>query len=208
MHARLTLLAGLVLIVLGVGSILSRAPARTARSNYIIAREPSVIRPHGRVCQAAETLPRDTSAIRVALKSLVGPRVTIEAMAHGRVLARGTRAAGWSGRAVSIPLSRRDAAAAVVTICLTLPPSGTAELAGVHTAAARAARMGGAPALGRFRIEYLTPGHSSWWSLATAVARRMGLGHFWPGSWIAPFLLALMLATASLGTWLLTRELP
>jgi hypothetical protein len=55
-------------------------------------------------------------------------------------------------------------------------------------------------------IEYLRRGSSSWWSLALAVARRMGLGRAWAGTWIV-LLVAIMMGSAiAIASWLTTRE--
>ncbi len=52
------------------------------------------------------------------------------------------------------------------------------------------------------RIEYLRPGPGSWWSLASAVARRMGLGRAPSGTWVALLPLALMSVAVALAAWL------
>src|SRR6202043_813748 len=54
-----------------------------------------------------------------------------------------------------------------------------------------------------FRVEYLRPGHSSWWSLASSVARRMGLGHAAAGTWIVFLLIALMITVVTLASRLI-----
>jgi hypothetical protein len=59
----------------------------------------------------------------------------------------------------------------------------------------------------RFRVEYLRVGHSSWLSLASSVAHRMGLGHAPSGTWIVFLLIALMITVAALASRLILREL-
>jgi hypothetical protein len=59
----------------------------------------------------------------------------------------------------------------------------------------------------RLRVEYLRPGNSSWWSLASGVAHRIGLGHAPSGTWIVFLLLALTIAIAALASRLVLREL-
>ena len=58
-----------------------------------------------------------------------------------------------------------------------------------------------------FRIEYLRAGRSSWWSLASSVAHRMGLGRAASGTWIVFLVIALMILVATLASRLVLREL-
>ena len=57
------------------------------------------------------------------------------------------------------------------------------------------------------RFEYLRPGSSSWWSLASSVAHRMGLGRSPAGTWIVFFLIAIMIAVAALASLMVLREM-
>jgi hypothetical protein len=71
-----------------------------------------------------------------------------------------------------------------------------------------AARGGeGEPLPGRIKIEYLRADHSSWWSAAQAVARRMGLGRAPTGTWIALLLTGLMGVVVVTASWLTLKEL-
>ncbi len=100
-------------------------------------------------------------------------------------------------------------AVAPVRICFKLGPSvETVQLGGSRTSAARAARgLTGQPLSGRFTIEYMSAGVSTWWSLARTVARHMGLGRAPAGSWVALLVLLAMVAAVTSGSWLLLREL-
>jgi len=56
-------------------------------------------------------------------------------------------------------------------------------------------------------IEYLRPGESSWWSLATSVARRMGLGRAETGTWVALLAILLMVAVGGAMSRVILKEL-
>jgi hypothetical protein len=144
-------------------------------------------------CQSPELLPRETSAIRLRVDAFLGPRVTLAVVAHGRVIAHGERGSGWTGGAVTIPVSPLSTARPGVDLCFALLLNGdeTAELVGEPTPAAHAARGTGGALPGRLRVEYMRLGRS-WWSLTPAVARRMGLGGAVSGAWSVILAVALM----------------
>ena len=77
---------------------------------------------------------------------------------------------------------------------------------GVPTAGASGAWTSAGPLPGRMAVEYLRPGRSSWWSLAPSVARRMGLGRAWAGTWVVLLAGSLMALAIALGSWLTIRE--
>ena len=116
---------------------------------------------------------------------------------RGRVVTSGELDAGWSGRGVSIPveLVRRPVSAA--EICLI---SNTAAkpiiIDGAPSSRDAEAQLNAQPLGGRLTIAYLGDGHASWLARARAVADHLSRGRAWSGAWIAPFLIALMLAVA------------
>ncbi len=59
---------------------------------------------------------------------------------------------------------------------------------------------------GRIAVEYVRAGSSSWWSLVPSVARRMGLGRAWAGTWVAAMVALLMVTGIVLASWLTLRE--
>jgi hypothetical protein len=226
LKARTALGAGLAVVAIALALVLSSSPPAVTRSgapvisSYNLGRskEPS------RICQAGEVLPRDTSAIRVWLEAVIGPRVEVQAISHGRVIARGTRGPGWTSGSVTVPISPRPRQASPVTVCTSFAkPSEPVGPVGVSTGAKvaatdrqgplghagkdRAASYREGPMSGRVVIEYLQPGKRSWWSLARTVARHMGLGHAGSGPLIPLLALALMLALAGVTTGLVLREL-
>lgn len=162
----------------------------------------------GSSCQGGESLPRGTSAIRLALEAAIGPSVEVEAFAGERPLTGGVRGSGWTGASVTVPVSPLGEAASNVTVCFALVHTRVpVSLLGMLTGRHGAARLGGQPLRGRVAVEYLRAGHASWLSLALPVARRMGLGRAVAGTWIALLVLALMLVLAVTVCRLVVREL-
>ena len=161
------------------------------------------------MCQPGESLPRETSALRLSLEATVGPRVAVELLVGSRRLDSGTRGSGWTAASVTVPVKPLGLAVSHVTLCFAIAATRVrVGMLGADTPRAQAARLVGGGALpGRVRVEYMRAGHASWLSLARSVARRMGLGRAVAGSWIALLALGLMLALAVAVAGLLLREL-
>jgi hypothetical protein len=188
---------------------LSQAPATVARSSTAAHESLGSIRRPIAACQADEVLPREVSAVRLGIGAFLGPRVTVEVLAQERAIARGERGSGWTGGTVTVPIGAEASARSGVEVCFAAALNGdeSAALSGVRTPTALAASGPGGPLRGRVRIEYLRAGASSWWSLAPSVARRMGLGHAWSGTWSVALVLALMAGVAALCIRLTLRTL-
>jgi hypothetical protein len=60
---------------------------------------------------------------------------------------------------------------------------------------------------GRIDIEYLGSGQGSWWSRLLPVARHMGLGRAFSGTWIVLLVAAMVAAVGALAGRLVLREL-
>jgi hypothetical protein len=211
----MALAAGLCLTAAAVAFVLSHAPPEVTRypSPMLDATELGSNTLGARICQAGETLPRGTTAIRVWLEAAIGPHVSAEAISGTHVVTHGVRGAGWTAGSVTIPVTRVTRRWSNVRVCVAFAQSR--ELVGlqiVQTASASAAtaRQGPLPSTrrqstaayregplpGRILVEYLRPGRESWWSLAVSVARRMGLGHAFSGPSVPLLAAALMLTVA------------
>jgi hypothetical protein len=208
MRVRIALVGGLALIAIAIGVTLSRAPVTVIASNSLHARSLFYTRGGGTRCQPGEVLPKGTSAIRVSLFANVGPRVAVAVRSGSRTLTHGEHQAGWGGdRTVTVPLTPLSRSVANASICITL--GRAIELiqidgqeVSVPTAHGRSHREP------RLRIEYLRAQRHSWWSQASSVARRMGLGRAPSGTWTVLLLLALMGAVTALSSWVLLRGAP
>jgi hypothetical protein len=207
----MALAAGLFSTAAAVAVVLSQAPPAVTRHPVPIldTAELGSSTLGSRICQAGETLPRGTTAIRVWLEAVIGPHVSADAISDAHLVTRGARDAGWTAGSVTIPVNRVTRRWSNVTVCVDVAQSR--ELVGMQIArtapgVAATDRQGplpgrtptyrNGPLPGRILVEYLQPGHASWWSLAASVARRMGLGHAFSGPAVPLLAVALMLLVA------------
>lgn len=191
---QITLGTGLIAGLAALGFTLSQSPLVVERVSTQARATIGDTSHRLSACQPGEALPARTSAIRLRAIAFLGPRVTVDVLAHGRVIAHGERGTGWTGGAVTVPVSSPATSTSGTSLCFTLFTNGDehVELAGARTTAAPDTQIDDGALHGRLGVEYLRPGSSSWFSLARAVARRMGLGRGWPGTWSVPLALALM----------------
>jgi hypothetical protein len=224
-NAAITFCVGIALMV-GVGAVvLTGSPPRVVRvggrvgivGNLILHRATRQIA----VCQPDETLPSHVSAIRLATLAFFGSPVRVVVYSGSLVLTEGSRGADWTGASATVPVKPVSHSTSRVTICFALAPNNEAILLwGVPTPLQRAAVFSHSPTLteaavasagrtlgGRVGVEYLAGGGSSWWSRLLTVARRMGLGRAFSGTWIALFVAALMVVVGALAVRLSLRDL-
>jgi hypothetical protein len=205
-----TLAVGLTLTAIAIGLTLTRSPLSVAATNGIPAEERlAVTTINAGACQANEVLPRGTSAIRISIQAFTGPRVKVKVLSGTHVLTSGELGSGWTGKGVLVPVRPVPSTTSNVKVCFALILKDEhVNISGRGTPPAVAARSEeGEALLGRVRIEYLRPGHSSWASLASMVARHMGLGHAWSGTWIVLLVATLTAGVAILSSALVLREL-
>jgi hypothetical protein len=159
------------------------------------------------VCQPEETIPEGTTAIRVSLLSLLGPRLKLVARAGGQAITTGELGYGWTGAVIAIPVARVESTYKHATVCISMAKrQQLINLRGFDTKFAPAVTEGNEVLPGRMRFEYLRPDKSSWLSLARPTARLMGLTVGGGGGIVfVPFLL--LLSVAALSSWLLRRNL-
>jgi hypothetical protein len=178
------------------------------------------------LCQTGETLPGGVSAIRVSLWGFFGAHVHLFLYQGSRLLAQGSRTADWTGSSVTVPVAPLSHSVSGVRVCVAVGPnSEPLNLLGTetsqqqsaialftktlvsHTALASVPAGDGVPAGGRLAIEYVRPAQGSWWSRILTVARHMGLGRAYSGTWIALLVFALMAGAFALAVRLTLREL-
>ncbi len=229
--ALVTFAVGIALLALVGALVLTQAPPRLQRlstpgvraigpegANLIGSTEGSLS-----ACQPGEVLPAGTSAIRVAIWGFFGARIHLAVFEGSRVLAAGSHSANWTGDTVTIPvrpLARRHSG---VDVCYALGPNSESQLLlGARTPHTKhpAILVEGSTQLSevtaatdrqqigaKLTIEYLAPGRSSWWSQLLTVARHMGLGRAFSGTWIALLVALMMAAVGVLAVQLAIREL-
>jgi hypothetical protein len=227
-NVKVTLAAGIALLVVVGVVTLTRSPPRVVRA---VAQEHVGRGERHRlglttsdiaICQAGEVLPRGVSGIRLSLRAFYGAQVHVVAYSGARVLATGARGADWTGQSVTVPVAPLDRASSHVKLCFAIGPnSEPVDILGAvasrrETAVALTSRrvtpasatVEGVPLEGRVGVEYLAAGTGSWWSRLSSVATHMGFGRAYSGAWIAFLVAALMAAVGVLAVRLAARELP
>jgi hypothetical protein len=124
-------------------------------------------------------------------------------------LTEGRRGPDWTGTSVTVPVKPLTYSTPDVTLCLNISPNSEGiYLFGRESAAASALTVpSGGHLAGRLQVDYLSTGKGSWWSRVLSVARHMGLGRAFSGTWIVVLIAALMLAVGGLAGRLTLREL-
>ncbi len=208
MRIKVALGAGLTLIAIAFALMLSHAPASTAVTSVPPENKLVTTEFDASACQHGETLPRDTSAIRLGLFADSSPEVSVQVYSGSHRIAAGHLARGWSGEGATVPVNEIPHAVSPVKVCFALEHViGAVHMLGRIASKAEATVGEGKPLSGRISIEYLQPGHSSWWSLAASVMRHMGFGHAASGAWDALFVIVLTGTALTLSSWLVVKEL-
>jgi hypothetical protein len=222
-NVKVTLAVGMALTIAAVAFALTRSPARVVRVNESEANTSlGVTQAEPAVCQANEVLPRGVSAIRLSIDAFFGSTVHLIAYDGSRVLTEGRRAPTWTGTSVTVPVKPVAHRTSHVKLCFALapndqlviipgrltPPREAAVAMRSNKLAPRVARSAELPLKGRVLVEYLAPGHGSWFSRVRAVARAMGIGHFVSGAWVALLAAVLMAAVSVLTVRVALREQP
>jgi hypothetical protein len=194
---------------IAVGVTLAQAPTTTIASDGIADEtEVAGTRSAAEACQTGETVPAGTTAIRLALAAELGPRVTVTVFSGATVVTRGTRGSGWTEASVTVPVRRVPRTTAAARVCFVLArPIETVAIFGQKTQTTGALSSGAQRLPGRVAIEYVRRGSTSWLSLVPSIARRMGLGHAWAGTWVVFVLVATMAFGLALCCRLVLREL-
>src|ERR1700684_907381 len=136
------------------------------------------------------------------------PRVTLAVLVAGRKVSSGAREAGWTSQTVTVPVKSLAESLPDVTVCASFSLRyGYISLLGEHTSRATAMRYRDRALAGRLLIEYLRPARRSWASMAVSIARRMGLGRAWSGTWVALLAVGMLIAVIVLAVNLLQKEL-
>lgn len=218
----------LVLAVVGA-AVLAQAPVRVVRVSPAGSRGVSETgasafdgtTSSATICQAGEVVPAGISAIRVAIWGFFGARLRVTAYHGSQLVTEGARGGNWTSDSVTVPVRSVSDTRSAVKLCVAIGPnSEPLLLLGPREPPQRAAVLlnAGAPVSGltsgpgstlpgRLTIEYLAPGRRSWWSQILPVARRLGLGRAYSGTWIALLIAALMLAVGALTVRVAIREM-
>jgi hypothetical protein len=208
-NVAIVLALGLLTLAGTLAVLLSKGPLRVVGATPVVVNQELLVTSRAvTACQSSETLPGGTVAVRISISDIYGPRVTVSAFSRTGPITAGERGGGWTEDVVTVPVRLVSHTYGGATVCFALARgAGVARIDGQAVPSSSAARdRHGRPLPGRVRIEYLSPGHS-WWSLASSVARRMGLGRASGGLWIVVFAIALMVVVALLAARVALQEL-
>jgi hypothetical protein len=205
---RITIAIGLALLALAVGVGLARSPlVRAGTDGTPLPTEIGASSVPTTICQGEETVPAGTTAIRVSMLSLLGPRLKLTARSGGQVVTTGELGYGWTGAVVAIPVATVVGTHPHTTVCVSLAKrQQLVNLRGANTKFSPAVTEGKQVLAGRMRFDYLRPDNRSWLSLALPTARRIGL-NIGGGAGIVLVPLMLLLSVGTLASWLLVRDL-
>ncbi len=208
LRVRVALGAGLTLLTVALGVVLSGSPLGVAGTNSVLAGAAAGTAAGGfSSCQAAGTLPRGTTAVRISASANTGPWVRVQVVSAGRVVTSGERGAGWGvTETVTVPLRPLPSPIDGAEICLRFGPV----IEGIRLNGTPRPRTGSGttarpPVLLRF--EYLRPRRESWWSSALSIARRVGHERTPSGTWAFFLVLVLMIGVVALVLRAALREL-
>jgi len=206
---KIALAAGLAVIAVGLGLMLSSTPVSVAHTSSSKEENLGYTGESHTLCQSGETLPQGTTAVRLQLGTFTGPRLTLRVFAGTKLIDSGERGSGWTGRTVTIALRSVPSHSSVVRLCVGWAMGGSESIhvMGALTEPSRALRIDGAPERGRFGVEYLRSGRSSWLSLAPGIAHRLGLGRSPSGTWIAVLAALVMLAVVAISSRVIVGEI-
>ena len=204
------LAVGLVAIGVSIALVLSHRPLVAVGSNGVSGKNYIELEEKGALsnCQTAGTIPRGTSAIRLAIEGVYfSPAVTVKVAEAGHAIAQGSHAPGGPATpnvVVAVPGLARTVRGA--QICAAVGPTvGPIRFSGVPRGSS--AHVSNALQQAVLHVEYLRAGDRSWWPSLSRIADRIGLGRAPGGGWVAFLALALALTVTALAVRLVLREL-
>lgn len=219
MRVKVTLAVGIALLAVIGAVTLTRSPPRVVGERAVPAGGLlDSLRGDISVCQTNEVLPAHVTAVRLSMWAFFGWRMRVVAYSGSQVLTEGSRNAAWTSDSVTVPVKPLSRTTSNVVLCFAIGPnSEPALILGSSAPAPQAAAIltsispqskliGRLP--GRVGVEYLASGRGSWWSRVVSVAKHMGLGRAFTGTWIALLVAALMAAVGVLAVRLTLREIP
>jgi hypothetical protein len=209
---RAVLAGGLLALACALTVILSTTQLQIASTDRVNSDQfGPVLGGQQHICQYNEIIPRGTTALRMTLGDygkpgpplnvLISVARKVAGVSQLQQIARGRLAADWAEGVVLLPISRVRHQIAGAAVCLSNSGRTPVAIAGLPDSAGDYGLydlQDGASTPYEIRIDYMLPGHPSWFSLIGTLAHRMTLGK---GSyvadigWLAPLVLMLALGT-------------
>lgn len=209
-RVRIALAGGIAILLVAICVTLSGAPIGAADTGGVpTGQELAYLRGHATICQSGETMLAGTTAIRMSLFAVFGPRLSVRAYSNGHLVTSGVRGSGWVGETPTIPVAQVNREVTGAKICATLGKTDEAVTVGGKKGATPYATssVAGQKIPGRMSIEYARRVDESWWSTIGAIAAQLGIGRWPSGGGLAVLLLLLMGSMLAAACWLALREL-
>ena len=166
----LVVVAGLAAITLAVVLAGLRSERHLQGTNHLRTLVQAVqLGPGKTACQAGETVPAGTGGVRL---QALGDGPAFSVSVDGAL--RGSREAGWTQGDVIVDLPEVAETRRGVSVCVTNAGPGALALGGEAFAPEDAARIDGAPQIGRARLDYVRARAESWWRLTPELVQRIG----------------------------------
>jgi hypothetical protein len=203
------LATGLLLMGIAVIVLLTRSPLKVVGTNSIPAGQHLELEKGPlSTCQPAGALPQGMSAIRIAIEGRsVSPTVKVRILAGSTVIREGRQIAGKGATPnVTVHVKRLAHAVNGAQVCTTVEPTGE-PLQFYGKPKGTATHTINHLQDTYLHMEYLRPGPKSWWSLASSVTYRMGLGHAPEGASSVVLALVLVLTVVVVASLLTLKEL-
>jgi hypothetical protein len=206
---KVTFGVGVALLIAVCAYALSRSPPRVLRAGPKTSGLITALTGDGEACQAGEVLPAGVTAVRLSIAAYVGARIRVKVYSGSQLLTEGGRDPDWTGTSVTVPLTPLRESVSDASVCFDISPnSETLFVLGRETPASEAISLPTGERLsGRLDIEYLGSGQGSWWSRILTVARHMGLGRAFSGTWIVLLIAGMVAAIGVLAGGRALREL-
>jgi hypothetical protein len=206
---KVTLIVGVTILAAACAYVLTRSPPRVLRAGPKPSGLITSLSGDGEACQTREAMPAGVTALRLSIGAYVGARIHVAVYSGSQLLTEGSRNPDWTGTSVTVPVTPLRQSTSNVSVCFDISPnSESLFLLGTPTAASGGLSLpDGETVPGRLQIEYLGPGQGSWWTRLLSVARRMGLGRAFSGTWIVLLIAAMVAAVGVLAARLALREL-
>lgn len=206
---KVTLGVGVMLLVAVCAYALTRSPPRVLRAGPKPTGFLTALSGDGEACQAEEVLPARVTAVRLSIAAYVGARIRVAVYSGSQFITGGSRSPDWTGTSVTVPVTPLSESVSHASVCFDISPnSESLFLLGRETPTSEAMYLPtGGRLSGRLEIEYLGAGQGSWWSRVLTVARHMGLGRAFSGTWIVLLIAAMVAAVGILAGRLALREL-
>jgi hypothetical protein len=206
------LVGALVVVLAVVILVLSDRDRHIAGTNNVFDRTAVADLQLGdELCERFETVPADAAAVRFSVEpgpAAHGGALVVRILDGAGVVTRGERRGSWTGGSVDVPIAHVPDTLTEAQVCVRNRGESTLTHRGHGVTPKRLGfTLRGEQWEREVRLAYLRAGRESWWSVATAVAHRFGLGRgelF--GGWLAYAWLLCVLATGGVTVALVMRE--